>query len=148
MQATKFGDGGNWGKISFDLRTFHDKKTVTKFSLEQYLGNYTGAKFELSEIGASNVDVLSEINAALTGVVAVDKLHLEFSCYTSDFNEEKLSVKISTIDENPQTWSKDITLAYNNESQSMVSSPKYFVWHAEKWSGVISNYSLTFENLF
>ncbi len=147
MQATKFGDGGNWGKMNFDFRTFHDKKTVTKLSLEQYLNNFTGVKFEWSEVGGTDSDHLAEFQAAMTGVKVTDKLHFEFSCYTTDFNEETYDIKISSTGENPVSWSTSKVITYNEGSKYMVGCPKYVVWHAEKWSGAVSNYSLTFEDV-
>ncbi len=147
MQATKFGDGGNWGKMNFDFRTFHDKKTVTKLSLEQYLNNFTGLKFEWSEVGGTDSDHLAEFQTAMAGVKVTDKLHFEFSCYTTDFNEETYDIKISSTGENPVSWSTSKVITYNDASKYMVNCPKYIVWHAEKWSGVVSNYSLKFEDV-
>ena len=147
MQATKFGNGGEWGKMNFDFRTFHDKKTVTKLSLEQYLNNFTGVKFEWSEVGGTDSDHLAEFQTAMTGVKVTDKLHFELSCYTSGSNQETYDIKISSTGENPVSWSTSKVIAYNDGSKYMVGCPKYVVWHAEKWSGVLSNYSLSFEDV-
>lgn len=147
MQVTKFGDGGNWGKVSFDLRSFHDKKTVTKLYVEQYQGNFTNVGFEWSEIGAADSSHTDEFKAALGGVPTTDKFHFEFGCYTSNSNEEMLEVKVSTVGEKPKTWSINKTITYNAGSKYIVGSPKYMVWHTEKWAGVVSNYSLLFEDV-
>ena len=147
MQATKFGDGNNWGKVTFDLRSFHDKAAVTQLYIEQWQRNFTGVGFNSSEIGAANSDHLTEFKTALEGTSVTDKLHFEFSCYTVDFNEEMLEVKVSTLGENPKSWSIRKSLAYNEGSKAKVSSPKYLVWHSQKWSGVVSNYSLSFEDV-
>ena len=147
MQATKFGNGREWGKMNFDFRTFHDKKTVTKLSLEQYQNTFNHLKFEWSEVGGTDSEHVAEFQAAMTGVKVTDKLHFELSCYTSNFNQETYDIKISSTGENPVSWSTSKVIIYNDGSKYMVGCPKYVVWHAEKWSGVLSNYSLSFEDV-
>ena len=147
MQATKFGNGGEWGKVSFDLRSFHDKKSVTQFYVAKYLDKFSEVGFASSEIGGTNSNHLAEFQTAMTGVKVTDKLHFEFACYTFKSNEEMLEVKISTVGENPKSWSTSKVITYNDGSKYMVGAPKYIIWHAEKWSGVLSNYSLSFEDV-
>lgn len=147
MEATKFGNGGEWGKVSFDLRSFHDKKSVTQFYVAKYLDKFSEVGFASSEIGGTDSEHVAEFQAAMTGVKVTDKLHFELSCYTSNFNQETYDIKISSIGENPVSWSTSKVIIYNDGSKYMVGCPKYVVWHAEKWSGVLSNYSLSFEDV-
>lgn len=147
MEATKFGNGGEWGKVSFDLRSFHDKKSVTQFYVAKYLDKFSEVGFASSEIGGTNSNHLAEFNTAMAGVKVTDKLHFEFACYTFKSNEEMLEVKVSTLGENPKSWSTSKAITYNDGSKGLLGSPKYIIWHAEKWSGVVSNYFLSFEDV-
>ena len=58
-----------------------------------------------------------------------------------------LEVKVSTLGENPKSWSTSKAITYNDGSKGLLGSPKYIIWHAEKWSGVVSNYFLSFEDV-
>ncbi len=147
MQATKFGDGGNWGKINFDIRAFHDKKTVTKFSVCQYQNAFNEAKFEWSEVGGTDSNLSDDITKAMKGVAANGKFHVELTSYVSGTAEETYGVKISSTGENPVTWSTEKVIKYNNDNKGIAGCPKYVVFHAEKFAGVISNYAVTFENV-
>lgn len=148
MQVTKIGDNGTWGKMAFDLRTFHDKKSAVQFHIDYSSGAFGNVYLTNSEVGFQTLSLTSEFNADLNNPAPLTKCHFELSSYVSDFNEETLAINVSTVGENPLTWTKEVKIVYNNDVSYIVGCPKYLIWHAEKFSGIISNYSLNYESLY
>lgn len=146
IECSKRGDNDGWGKIVFDLRTIHDKANLFKIDMTSGGDNSVYELFTYSEkSGATNggTNYASDYNTALENPNVKTKIHINWSLNEID-TTNKLEKYVITFTNtlNNKSFELNYDLNYSSNDTGL-NSPKYLVILGQKWSGSISNFTIT-----